>query len=121
MKPALAGATVALLALPALFAPDPAPARDGVPLLPAFLDNLEPAVAACVLERLDAAFTESATLLLVQACTRLVYAAVPEPHAGDGKGDQLFVRCKVGGDPEWLEFRLVTRGQCAAAAGRVQD
>lgn len=119
MKPALAGAATSLLALAALLAPNAALAQDAVLLPPAVLDNLEPAVAACVLERLDAAITESATLLLVQACTRLVYAAAPEPDAAEG--DRLFVRCKVGGDPEWLEFRLVTRGQCAAAAGQVHD
>jgi hypothetical protein len=125
MKPALAGATAAVMALAAaaaLLAPRSTPARDTALLPPAFLGELEPAVAACVLDRLGAAITESAALLLVQACARLVYAAAaPDPDAGGQGDDQLFVRCKVGGDPEWVEFRLVTRRQCAAAAGQVQD
>jgi hypothetical protein len=118
MRRALLGG--ATLALAASFLPRPAPAQDAVLLPPAFLGDLDAAVAACVLDRLGTALTETAVLLLVQSCTRLVAAATGDADPGTEKGE-LFVRCKVDGDPEWLEFRLVTRGQCAAAAGRVQD
>ena len=80
------------------------------------LDALEPAVASCVLANLDAARTSVAATLLVQTCTALVAAGGTAP-AND---DQLFVRCKVADDPDWIEFRLITRRQCAAAAGAVQ-
>ena len=32
-------------------------------------------------------------------------------------GQDYFVKCAVGTDPEWIEFRLVTRSQCEAAQG----
>jgi hypothetical protein len=118
MRRALLGG--ATLALAAGLLPEPAPAQDAALLPPAFLGDLKAPVAACVLDRLGTALTETAVVLLVQSCTRLVASAAGD--AGNGAGDsQLFVRCKVAGDPEWLEFRLVTRGQCAAAAGQVQD
>jgi hypothetical protein len=124
MRPAaLAGAIAGVLVLNAALAsagPAVAQPHETAPP-PSFVDGLEPAIAACVLDRLGAVLTESTALLLVRACTRLVQAATDGPNGGEGRQGQLFVRCKVAGDPEWLEFRLVTRQQCASAAGQVQE
>lgn len=62
------------------------------------------------------ALTPTSASLLVQSCRELVAANGGSTPVGD---DQLFVHCKVAGDPEWVEFRLVTRRQCAQAAGVV--
>ena len=112
MRPAPA---VAALALATVLAA-PAPAEETALLPPGTLEALEPAVASCVLAHLDAARTAIAARLLVKACQKLA-AAARDPVPDE---DQIFVKCKVAGDPEWIEFRLVTRRQCAAAAGRVQ-
>ncbi len=77
--------------------------------------GLDPAVAACVIANLDRAYTEAALAALAASCAAL---AGPASASADGGGG-LLVRCKVAGDPEWVEFRLVTRGQCAAAGGRI--
>lgn len=106
-------ALAAVLALPFL-PPVPALAYDESP--PVGLDLLEPAVASCVLANIDAALTRTAAALLVQSCTALVNAGAMQP----GNADQMFVKCKVAGDPEWIEFRLITRRQCIQAAGAVQ-
>jgi len=88
----------------------------GSGLSQAEIQALDPPIASCVIANLDAAYTAAAARLLVQACTRLVAAGAASP----GGDDQLFVKCKVAGDPEWIEFRLVTRRQCANAAGRIE-
>lgn len=104
----------ATLAVSALLTAPAAAYESRVPYIS--MDALEPAVASCVLANIDAALTPTAASLLVQSCTALVAAGGASPQ----NDDQLFVKCKVAGDPEWIEFRLVTRRQCAAAAGAVQ-
>jgi hypothetical protein len=109
----LAAAAAASLPPAAALAQDAAaPAAPPRPMAPP--PGLNPAVAACVIANLDRAYTEAALAALAASCRAL---AGPAPTSADGGG--LLVRCKVAGDPEWVEFRLVTRGQCAAAGGKV--
>jgi hypothetical protein len=75
---------------------------------------MDPAVARCVLSNLERAGTRAAAGLLLETCATLVGQGQSAP-APDG-GDYL-TRCYVPGDPEWVEFRLLTRGQCRLANG----
>jgi hypothetical protein len=107
---------LAVVAFAAALPPAAALAQDGgggrPPTAPPA--GLDPAVASCVIANLDRAYTDAALAALAASCKAL---AGPVPAGADK--DQLLVRCKVAGDPEWVEFRLVTRRQCAAAEGRV--
>jgi hypothetical protein len=106
-RPLQSLALMALLALPLA----PADAADRA--VPAGAP-MDPATARCILNNLRFAENRAAAELVREACTSLI-------GQGDGTdapgGDGYLVRCKVQGDPEWIEFRLLTRGQCDAANG----
>ena len=67
-------------------------------------------VARCILNNVALARSEAGAELVAEACRALVRQA-------DGDESDALVKCFVPGDPEWIEFRLLTRGQCARAAG----
>jgi hypothetical protein len=72
---------------------------------------MDPVTARCVLDNLRFAEGRAAVELIHDACASL---AAQSP--GDGTG--YLVRCKVAADPDWIEFRLVTRRQCDDASGK---
>lgn len=74
--------------------------------------RLDPAVARCILDRLYQVETRAAAELLYEACVSLVRQEGP-----NGGGGGVMVHCRVPGDPDWMEPRLLTRSQCAAARG----
>jgi hypothetical protein len=76
--------------------------------------DLDRAVARCVLDHLPHTYGDEAVRLLRESCTALI-----EGGAGDAQAGEFLVRCRVAGDPEWIDFRLVTRSQCASANGRI--
>jgi hypothetical protein len=67
-------------------------------------------VARCVLRNAALARSETGAELVAAACRALVREA-------DGDAADALVKCFVPGDPEWVEFRLLTPGQCARVAG----
>jgi hypothetical protein len=77
---------------------------------------LHPDVARCVLENLDRARGWTDGYLVRQACEGLVGPAAEAARARD-PGHSYLVECRVPDDPEWIEFRLVTRQQCDQANG----
>ena len=79
---------------------------------PAAEAAMDPVTARCVLNNLRFADSRGGAELVREACASLT----GQPDKVEGEAAYL-VRCKVGGDPEWIEFRLVTRGQCEAAQG----
>ena len=70
-------------------------------------------VARCVLQNVALARSKAAAELVAEACRALIQQADRDP------ADQSYalVKCFVPGDPEWVEFRLLTRTQCSNAAG----
>ncbi len=73
--------------------------------------TMDARVARCVLDNIVLARTRAAADLVAEACRSLILQA-------DGDGDNIaLVKCVVPGDPQWVEFRLLTRTQCADAAG----
>ena len=70
-------------------------------------------VARCVLENVALARSKAAAELVAEACEALIHQADSDP----ADGSYALVKCFVPGDPEWVEFRLLTRTQCSNAAG----
>lgn len=70
-------------------------------------------VARCVLENVALARSKAAAELVAEACRALIAQADSDP----ADASYALVKCFVPGDPEWVEFRLLTRTQCANAAG----
>jgi hypothetical protein len=73
----------------------------------------DPAVARCILQNLDRARGWTSAELVRQACEGLVGPNARTEDSGAG----YLVECRVSSDPEWIEFRLVTRSQCDQANG----
>ena len=73
-------------------------------------------VARCVLENVALARSKAAAELVAEACEALIHQADSDP----ADGSYALVKCFVPGDPEWVEFRLLTRTQCSNAAGIVR-
>lgn len=86
-----------------------APARADEPATPVTDDR----VARCILENVALARSRAAAELVAQACEALIRQADSDPD----DASLALVKCFVPGDPEWIEFRLLTRSQCAKAAG----
>jgi hypothetical protein len=70
-------------------------------------------VARCILDNMALARGKGSADLVAEACRALIEQA--ETDAQDGS--ITLVKCVVPGDPEWIEFRLLTRTQCSNAAG----
>jgi hypothetical protein len=66
-----------------------------------------------VLQNLERAETRAAAELLVRACESLILGATNKT-AGEAP---YLVECRIGSDPHWIEFRLLTRSQCDEANG----
>jgi hypothetical protein len=75
--------------------------------------RIDPAVARCILDRLYQVQSRAAAELLYEACL----AVIEQDGTDAGTGGGFLVHCRVPGDPEWMESRLVTREQCARANG----
>jgi hypothetical protein len=72
-------------------------------------------VARCVLDNIALARGRGSADLIAEACRALIQNAGADAQ----DGSITLVKCVVPGDPEWVEFRLLTRSQCADAAGIV--
>lgn len=75
----------------------------------------ESRIGRCILRHLDGVHGRDALAALVLACERSVLGSAPEP--APAADDRFLVRCRVATDPEWVEYRLVTRRQCRAVNG----
>ena len=76
--------------------------------------SMDPLVARCVLRNLPLAETRASAELLTEACATLVRQGIADAPSD---GARYLTKCYVPGDPEWVEFRLLTRAQCASAKG----
>ena len=70
-------------------------------------------VARCILDNIALARGKGSAELIAEACRALIQNAGADAQ----DGSITLVKCVVPGDPEWVEFRLLTRSQCADAAG----
>lgn len=75
--------------------------------------SMDARVARCVLKNVALARSKAAAELVAEACRALIQQTAGDP------ADESFalIKCFVLGDPEWVEFRLLTRAQCSNAAG----
>lgn len=76
--------------------------------------QVETAVGRCIMQHLDGIEGRAAMAALVRACELSVLGREPQPTSGE---DGFLVRCRVASDPEWVEYRLVTRRQCRELNG----
>ena len=70
-------------------------------------------VARCILDNIALARGKGSAELIAEPCRALIQNAGADAQ----DGSITLVKCIVPGDPEWVEFRLLTRSQCADAAG----
>jgi len=77
----------------------------------------ESRIGRCILEHLDGIHGRDAVAALVRACELSVLGAAPEREPAEAVDDSFLVRCRVASDPEWVEYRLISRRQCRAVNG----
>jgi hypothetical protein len=75
--------------------------------------TIDARVARCILDNIALSRAKGSAELVAEACRALIQGADTDTQ----DGSITLVKCVVPGDPEWVEFRLLTRSQCANAAG----